>query len=426
MHKKGILYMVIITCIYCTEPSFLYSMNDENSPYNIRLLPKELQEHILLSHDVGFLKDAINFLGSQPMTFTKPDGHISTIESVALYGDILETKSWYAWQWYTILWNIHTGEPIHTNIKNCKPWEEYKSVTIDDKKAVSIVLSYHLNEALKSTEIWDIQKNKKLKTINHKKNIRSITADDNNYVAMVLYNGLVKIWNIENKKDTHLIYCLSKAKSVAINKDMIIIGLKSGDLEMRDRCRIHEPIHWFYNTDKRPNKVTSIRLHENKILAGHQDGSIKIWDIVTQELLHKLTGPNKHRDIITAMAMCDDVVITGSEDCTAKIWPLTINTQGKTDNNPLLWIMYNANAPQLNFIWRAWQTTQKDEEFIIDLPTQFGTIEKDESPEQTDGRIYFTLPPMIREYLKNRLKIRRQATTLDKVYLAIEKIMTAT
>lgn len=421
MQKKWIFCVGILTGIYCTEPLFLYSMSDDNSSYIIRLLPKELQEYILLSEDIGFFKDTISFLGAQPITLAKPDMHMTAIESIALYGDILETKSWCSWRWHTVLWNIHTGKFIHANTEICKPWEEYCSVTLDNNKALSIVPVYHLNKSPKSTTLWDTQTNQKLKIIDHARSIKSMTADGN-CVVMVLNNGQIKVWNTDNKSDSHIINPHGIATSAAIKKNIIAIGFKTGAVEIRNRDT-RDLIHCFII--KSPQKITAMTIHDNKILAGYRNGTAKIWDIITRKLLHTLAGPNQHTDIITSMVMDSNIVATGSEDCTIKIWPLKVNVLGTIDDNPLLWIMYNANAPQLNFIWRAWQATQTKQEFIISLPIKLGTIEQDESPEQTDGRTYFTLPPMIREYLKNRLKIRRQATTLDKIRLAFEEIMTA-
>ncbi len=424
--------MGIVTCIYVNHPIFLYSMNSHNQSYDIRSLPKEMQETILMSKDWGLLHATINFLGIQPTTLAEPRGHTSPIESIVLYGDIAETKSVYSWEgWQATLWNIHTGEHIHTKIEPYKPWENEGSAVLCGDKAINIMYKYDSSEPVMfhSTGVWDIHTGQQLDKIKHDNDVESLTAHDN-YVALVLHNGLVKIWNINDKDDTRIIDPISKATSVAIIKDNIIIGTRSGDLEMRNIHTLFLPhnafdkdvIHWFVNTTNRPNKVTSITVYQDKILAGHRDGTTKIWDMLTWNLLHTLAGPNEHTASITSIVMDSDIVITGSKDCTVKIWPLKVNYLGTPNNNPLLWIIYNTNIPQLNFIWRAYEATQAEKEFVISLPKKLGIIEEDESSEQTYGRIYFTLPQFIREYLRNRLTIRRAAqTVIEKSYLAYKE-----
>lgn len=74
----------------------------------------------------------------------------------------------------------------------------------------------------------------------------------------------------------------------------------------------------------------------------------------------------------------------------------------------------NVSIPQLSFFKRAYEATIAGQEFIIDMPKKINEIQENESQEQIDGRIYFSFPDNVREYLRNKLNIRRPAERFIK------------
>ncbi len=418
--QKKLVFCMSIACIYFTAPLVLYGMNSDNFSCGIESLPKELREYILLSPDIGFFKDTINFLGSQPITL-KHTTYAGNLK-VRTYDNKVETKSQNSMfsEWHKKVWDIHTGQYIQKLKKSTQPWEPRNNLAvISGDKAISIYY-YRPSDSkpyleYRETDLWDINTRKKLDRINHKSDVLSLASDDNN-MAIGLRNGQVKICN-----GTTLFLLKQYEFSVtalAIKDGILAVGLGNGFLET---INIHTKaaLCLFKNNTA---KISSILINDNKIFTGSYYGITKVWNIDTGELLHTLTGPNRHRSIISSIALTGDAVVTGSYDDTAKIWPLKINLQGTSEENPLLWIICNANIPQLDFIKRAYEATQAEQEFIISLPKRLGKIKADESCEQMYGRIYFTLPQSIRQYLRNRLTIRRAAkTVIEKTYLAYKE-----
>ena len=143
-----------------------------------------------------------------------------------------------------------------------------------------------------------------------------------------------------------------------------------------------------------------------KVVTESDDHTAKIWDLNTGALLNTLVG---HTGGVWAVAVAGDKVVTGSADKTAKIWSLK-PLAGTPQDNPLLWIIYNATVPQLNFIDRAYQATiaQPEQDLIIALPAQLGKIQNTDTQEQVDGNIYFSFPEQVRKYLRDNLNIRRR------------------
>ncbi len=421
MQQKKLIYIAIATYMLSVYPLALYGMNPCNE---LRSLPQELQTHILFSKNFGFLRDIIDFLGFQPITLIGPHEHASSVVSVELYGDIIKTKSIHSWKkWLITLWNIHTGAYIYSNIERYKAWEEEGPAIIINDKAINIEYTCVQNEIFtpkiytcEKTGLWNVYTEEELDSIAHEDDVLSIATYEN-CIAMVMGDGKVKLWNIDNKQNTYTIDPFGYATSVALNKDLIIIGLKQGYIESWNRHTL-KPSYNFVITNF-TKQVTSMITHNDTVLAGSKDGITRVFDIDTKTILHTLNGPNGHTAQINSIATDGTKVVTGSQDGTAKIWPLIYTTQGTHEDNPLLWLLYNTNIVQLNFIQRAYNTTIDNQEFIIDLPKKLGKIEENESQEQQDGRVYFSLPPHIREYLRNRLKIRKLArTTTEKIHVA--------
>ena len=117
-----------------------------------------------------------------------------------------------------------------------------------------------------------------------------------------------------------------------------------------------------------------------------------------------------HRGAVYAVAINDDTVVTGSWDCTAKIWPLALTLQESPEDNPLVWIIHNADRSQLDFIQRAYEATIAGQELIIALPEQCKNKDDNADQKQIDGDMYATLPPAVQKFLQTRLNIRTANT----------------
>lgn len=78
-----------------------------------------------------------------------------------------------------------------------------------------------------------------------------------------------------------------------------------------------------------------------------------------------------------------------------------------TDTTAFKWIIDKASVPQLNFIKRAYDATITGQDLIIALPGKINKVKENESQEQKDGGTYFSFPDAVREYLRNRLNIKK-------------------
>lgn len=66
--------------------------------------------------------------------------------------------------------------------------------------------------------------------------------------------------------------------------------------------------------------VLCLQYNSKFMVTGSSDSTIKIWDIVTGEMLRTLTG---HTSPVLDVQFNDEVIISCSKDCTIKIWDIT-------------------------------------------------------------------------------------------------------
>lgn len=78
-----------------------------------------------------------------------------------------------------------------------------------------------------------------------------------------------------------------------------------------------------YDTGPAPSIVTALLLNskQNQIISGHHDGSIKVWNYKTQELLVTFSGHNRR---VTCLALNHDAtkMASGSWDTDIIVWDL--------------------------------------------------------------------------------------------------------
>lgn len=112
-----------------------------------------------------------------------------------------------------------------------------------------------------------------------------------------------------------------------VEKDMLVLGLEGGDIEVWDPStmqRIGDPLkgHTY--------KVTSVAVSNGKIISGSKDKTIRIWSMATrQQIGAPLQG---HTGKVHCVAVADGKIISGSEDHTVRIWDLET---GQQIGNPL-------------------------------------------------------------------------------------------
>jgi WD40 repeat protein len=405
---------------------------------NLSSLPTEVRAQILLQNP------AIKFLNKQPITFK---GHNDPINSMATTKDKLITGSG---DKTAKIWDINSTQLLHT-LKGHT--DEIWSVATTNDKVIT-------GSGDKTAKIWDINTGKLLHTLAGLTSpVNSVAAtenevitasDDNTAKIWTLYSGqlirtleghtsvvtsvavagdkivtgsmdkTVKIWNLYSGKLLGTLKNTSWVMSVTIKDDKIIAGLTNDTANIWD-INTNKLLHTLEIDGESPKNrqdyqtIIPIAIIGNEVLIGSDlDGGIVMtWDIDTNKLLHKIKIPK-----LKAIAMTENRLIAGLYDGNIRIQKSSYpNLNGTAESNPLLWILYNATTPQLEFIIRACETTLKKQDLIIAMPPKLGTIQATDSQEEVDGNTYFSLPPAVRAFLRSRLNIRRGPITLAEKFL---------
>ena len=311
------------------------------------------------------------------------------------------------------IWNLNTGALLHTLVGHTD-W--VRSVAIAGDKVVT-------GSADETAKIWDLNTGELLHILaGHTGEVNAVaiagdpTSLQPSLKAMadtvklrragkvVTGSGdrTAKIWDLNTGTLLHtLVGHTSLIGSVAVAGDKVVTGSYDNTAKIWD-LNTGTLLHTLAG---HTGAIYSVAITGDKVVTGSSDNTAKIWNLNTGELLRTLAG---HTGWVGSIAVAGNKVVTGSQDGTAKIWSLT-PLAGTPQDNPLLWIIYNASMPQWNFIDRAYEATiaKPKRDLIIAMPPQLGKIQDTDSQEQVDGNIYFSFPDAVRTYLRNRLNIRK-------------------
>jgi len=397
---------------------------DDSLLAGVNKLAREIQANIALPIISGFL--------FKPKSLV---GHTGGINSVATSGNMMVTASA---DMTAKIWNMDTHEVVHTLVGHT---DAVNSVAIYGDKVVT-------GSDDGTAKIWDIQGKFLWVYKSFGERVTAVAINRDNAVIKFV-DGTVQVWDIKTNRSLYITHA-NNAQAIAISDNIMAIGSYDGTITT---YRINDG-QLLSTFKEHTNEVVAIALSGNKMVTSSYDRTVKIWDIYTGECLFTLlTGHNGHTAAVTSMAINGEKLVTGSwdrrvkiwnintgeilfalpatnrfdtevesvaisndkvviglGDNTAQIWSLSIDLSAQDFNNleePLAWIRYNLTIPQADFIARALNATQAGQDFIIALPEKLGEIKENESQEQADGRIYFTFPDEVREYLRTRLMIRK-------------------
>jgi hypothetical protein len=138
---------------------------------------------------------------------------------------------------------------------------------------------------------------------------------------------------------------------------------------------------------------------------GMENNKIDISDVIT--FLDQQQTPLAKLEYSCHSTVDNHSVIPSSEkvDINTNTIRLLPNLSGTPKDNPLLWILKEANSSQQDLIKRAYEATIADKKLLIALPENPGITTINESQEIKDGRLYPTLALAVRNYLRTRLNI---------------------
>jgi WD40 repeat protein len=185
--------------------------------------------------------------------------------------------------------------------------------------------------------IWSLPLLKLHREFKHGKSADTacFTADEN----LILSGGddkVIRLWDIENdrqentyeghEKPLRLVRALADRErlvSVSSEGKVIVWGLKSGK-QLKT-----------WKLDNVPGltdhyKIVAVAPKGNRLLAGHPDGLITVWDLDKGELVCKLEG---HKKAVTAVDVTPDgrYALSGGADLTLRYWRLPATTAAAKD-----------------------------------------------------------------------------------------------
>ena len=263
-------------------------------------------------------------------------GHSDRVNSVAISGDGKMLASGSSDE--TIkFWNLHTGELLFTFPGHSM---EVNSVAISPTGQV-IASSGGADNTIK---LWNLRTGELLRTFRgHSDNVNAVVfSPDGKILASGSSDATSKVWDVESGKLLRTLSGLNVGvNSVAIGPGGQILASVSNDYTIKlrnlhtgsllrilnsnsDRGRgvpsleMNEGLHILQNYVSRGDSV-AISRDGLTLASGCDDNTIKIWNLLTGELLSSLNG---HLGTVysVAIAPSGNILVSGSADETIKIW----------------------------------------------------------------------------------------------------------
>ena len=69
--------------------------------------------------------------------------------------------------------------------------------------------------------------------------------------------------------------------------------------------------------------IWCLQYDNNKIVSGHEDGTIKVWNKITSTCIKSLIGHTKH---VNCLQFENEILVSGSADTTIRIWNIDMGT----------------------------------------------------------------------------------------------------
>jgi len=263
-------------------------------------------------------------------------GHSDRVNSVTISGDgkLLASGS----SDETIkFWNLYTGELLFTFPGHSM---EVNSVAISPNGQV-IASSGGADNTIK---LWNLRTGELLRTLRgHLDNVNAVVfSPDGKILASGSSDATSKVWDVESGKLLRTLSSLNVGvNSVAIGPDGQILASVSNDYTIKLRnlqtgsllrilnsnsdrgkgvpsLEMNEGLHILQNYVSRGDSV-AISRDGLTLASGCEDNTIKIWNLLTGDLLSSLNG---HLGTVysVAIAPSGNILVSGSADETIKIW----------------------------------------------------------------------------------------------------------
>jgi len=142
---------------------------------------------------------------------------------------------------------------------------------------------------------------------------------DSKYVATGDMSGLLKVWQVDTKQEVWS-FEVSDLEWIEWHHGapVLVAGTAEGDIWM---WKIPSGDTKHFESHGSTCNIGHILPNGTTLVAGYEDGCVKVWDLKTASAMHTIQGHLAHTGSVTSMDCHHNnmLVITGSTDATAKV-----------------------------------------------------------------------------------------------------------
>ncbi|TVQ23262.1 MAG: TIR domain-containing protein, partial [Leptolyngbya sp. DLM2.Bin15] len=300
-----------------------------NYPFEALLEALPVAQLVNTSNNRNELIDILHEALSTVREMNSLEGHASPVTDIVFSPDSQTLASWAAGDSTILLWNVETGEQLHTLAKH-GDWLNSISFSPNGQ-----ILASASSDA--TIRLWDVESGDVLQTLQgHQIGVGSVTfSPDGTVLASGSQDNTVKLWDIETG---NLLQTLEGHQDAVWN---IYFSPNSQTLASVSRN---------YDSNRSMVKLWDVATGaEQYTLAGPQDmvgdlsfspdgrilasasmdTTIVLWDVETGQALRTLEG---HDNEVTRLSFSPDgtMIASGSRDQTIRLWTVATGEEQRT------------------------------------------------------------------------------------------------
>lgn len=174
-----------------------------------------------------------------------------------------------------------------------------------------------------SAQIWDAQIGQKIKDIRLSKGAvtKAVFSNNSGFIALGTSQGEFVVWNIHQGKPKYSRFVSSKPVSALIevsNQEWLVSSF-DGVIKLID-IRSDEISRTFYRSGAGSVNCLSLNHNGNKLISGHGDGQIRVWNLSSARLTNTIDGNGG--SVYSIATSSDNVIAAGLESGEVKLWNL--------------------------------------------------------------------------------------------------------